>query len=109
MKKPRIREKQFVQDYVAVVPLEHKVILFPEPLLMSITPYDLIFLIQIPINEEPPLVLNRLKTSPDWYGSVGWALSHKPKGHQFDSQSGYMLGLQARSQAGGVQEAANLI
>ena len=26
----------------------------------------------------------------DCCGSVGWALSHKPKGHWFDSQSGYL-------------------
>ena len=43
---------------------------------------------------------------PDWCGSVGWASSLKPKGHQFNSQSGHMSGLQARSLVGGVQEAA---
>ena len=34
---------------------------------------------------------------PDWYGSGGWVLSHKVKGHQFDSQSGHMSRLQVWS------------
>ena len=33
------------------------------------------------------------KASPDRCGSVGWVLSHKAKGHQFDSHSGHMPGL----------------
>ena len=45
--------------------------------------------------------------SPDWCGSVGWSSSHKLKGCWFDSQSGHMPGLQARSLVGGVQEATN--
>ena len=35
--------------------------------------------------------------SPGQYGSVGWALSCKAKGHQFDSWSGHMRGLAVRS------------
>ena len=45
--------------------------------------------------------LKKLKNL-DWSSSVGWALSCKPKGHQFDSQSGHMPGLQDRSLVGGV-------
>ena len=44
---------------------------------------------------------------PDWYGSVGWGLSHKPKVHWFDSQSGHRPGLWARSLVGGVGEATD--
>ena len=44
---------------------------------------------------------------PDWYGSVRWVSSCKLKGGRFDSWSGYMSGLQARSPVGGVQEATN--
>ena len=40
--------------------------------------------------------------SLDWGGSVGWVSSHKVKGRWFDFQSGYMLGLQARSPSGGL-------
>ena len=43
--------------------------------------------------------------SPDWCGSVDWALACKPKGHRFESQSGHKPGLRARSPAGGTQEA----
>ena len=39
---------------------------------------------------------------PDWYGSVGWASSHKLKDHQWDSPSGHMPGLKARSLVVGV-------
>ena len=34
---------------------------------------------------------------PDWCGSVGWMLSSKPKGHQFNSRSVNMPGLWTRS------------
>ena len=33
---------------------------------------------------------------PDQHGSVGWVLSHKPKGHWFNSQSGHTPGLRTR-------------
>ena len=49
--------------------------------------------------------LKRLSPSPGWCGSVDWVWACKPKGCQFDSQSGYMSVLQARSPVGGVQEA----
>ena len=42
--------------------------------------------------------------SPDWCGSVGWALSHKLKGHLFNSQSGHMPGLGARFPVRGVRD-----
>ena len=42
---------------------------------------------------------------PDWCGSVGWASSHRPKGQWFDSRSGHMPGLWARSPVGSTQEA----
>ena len=39
-----------------------------------------------------------------WCGSVDWVLACEPKGHQFNSQSGHMPGLQARSSVGGEWE-----
>ena len=39
----------------------------------------------------------RLSISPGWCGSVDWAAACKPKGQWFDSCSGHMPGLQARS------------
>ena len=42
---------------------------------------------------------------PGWCSSVDWAPACRPKGCQFDSQSGHMPGLQARSPVGGTQEA----
>ena len=50
------------------------------------------------------LIWNRL-CCPGWCGSVDWVLACEPKGHWFDSQSGHMPGLRARSPAGGVREA----
>ena len=44
-------------------------------------------------------------TSPGWCGSVDWVLACRLKGGQFDSQSGHMSGLQARSPLGGRWEA----
>ena len=44
-------------------------------------------------------------SSPGWCGSVDWASAWEPKGHQFDSQSGHMPGLQARFPVGGDREA----
>ena len=40
------------------------------------------------------------KVSPGWCGSVDWELTCKPKGHQFNSRSGYVPGLQARLSRG---------
>ena len=42
--------------------------------------------------------------SPGWGGSVDWVPACKPKGHRFDSQSGHIPGLWARSLVGGAQE-----
>ena len=48
------------------------------------------------------------KIGPGHCGSVGWASAHKrKKGHWFNSQSGHMLRLWARSAAGGLWEAAD--
>ena len=44
---------------------------------------------------------------PSHCGSVRWSLPCKPKSHGFDSQSGHMPGLRARSWVGGVQEEVN--
>ena len=44
---------------------------------------------------------------PNWCGSVGWLLSSKPKGHQFDSWSEHMPGFWARSLVGGLREATD--
>ena len=43
-------------------------------------------------------------SGPGWCGSVDWARC-KPKGHWFNSRSGHMPGLQARSPVGGMWEA----
>ena len=43
--------------------------------------------------------------SPGWCGSVDRAPACELKGHWFDSQSGHMPGLRARSPVGGVREA----
>ena len=43
--------------------------------------------------------------SPGWCGSVDWVPACEPKGHWFDSQSGHMPGLWARSPVGGAREA----
>ena len=37
---------------------------------------------------------------PGQCGLVGWSISHKLKGHMFDSQSGHMPGLQVQSLVG---------
>ena len=44
----------------------------------------------------------KTKASPDGYGLVGWMLSCKLKGCRFDSRSGHMSGLWARSPVGGM-------
>ena len=49
--------------------------------------------------------LNYWRNAPGWCGSVDWALACEQKGHQFDSQSGHMPKLWAKSQVGGAQEA----
>ena len=41
---------------------------------------------------------------PGWCGSVDWVPACKPKGRWFDSQSGHMPGLWARSPVGGARE-----
>ena len=43
----------------------------------------------------------KFKFSPGWCGSVDWAPACEPKGRQFDSQSGHMPGLLARSPVAG--------
>ena len=47
------------------------------------------------------------RIDPDWCGSVVWAPAWESKGRQFNSQSGHMPGLQARSLFGSMQEATN--
>ena len=49
------------------------------------------------------LLLQRIH--PGWCGSVDWALACKPNGRWFDSQSGHMPGLHARSPVDSVREA----
>ena len=41
---------------------------------------------------------------PSWWGSEDWAPACEPKGHWFNSQSGHMPGLWARSPVGGARE-----
>ena len=57
---------------------------------------------------QHPAPVRKVKRSshPGWCGSVDWALACKPKGRWFNSQSGHMPGLQARSPVGGAWEAA---
>ena len=43
--------------------------------------------------------------APGWCGPVDWVPVREPKGHWFDSQSGHMPELQARSPIESVQEA----
>ena len=43
--------------------------------------------------------------SPGWCVLMDWAPAYEPKGHWFDSQSGHMPGLPARSRVGGMWEA----
>ena len=45
--------------------------------------------------------------SPGWCGSVDRAPVCKPKGFWFDSQSGYLPGLQVRSPVGDMREATD--
>ena len=47
----------------------------------------------------------RNKTALIWCGSVDWALACEPTGHWFNSQSGHMPGLRARSSVGVALEA----
>ena len=42
-------------------------------------------------------------------GLVGWVLTCEPKGYWFNSQSGHMPGLWARSPVGGIRETTNYI
>ena len=46
--------------------------------------------------------------SPDWCGSVGWALCHRLKGGQFHSWSGHTPRLWARSPVAGLRVGGNL-
>ena len=61
--------------------------------------------------EEPPVLkekclFKKVYRSPGWCGSVDWTLACEPKGRQFNSQSGHMPGLWARSSFGGIWEAS---
>ena len=61
------------------------------------------------LSSEPAIFKSRIQKSllrPDWCGSVGWVLSHEPKGLWFYSQSGHMPGLQFVP-VGGEREATN--
>ena len=53
--------------------------------------------------------IRKNKASPGWCGSVDQARACEPKGHQFNSQSGHMPGLWARSPVGDTQEATTLM
>ena len=64
-----------------------------------------------PLSPSLPLSLKinyknlKKKKSPGWFGSMDWAPNWEAKGHRFDSQSGHMPRLQARSPAGGLKGA----
>ena len=49
---------------------------------------------------------NLKELHPGWCSSVDWERAYEPKGHWFNSQSGYMPQLRAMSPVGGVQETA---
>ena len=51
------------------------------------------------------LNVKNISRLPGLYDSVDWALACEPKGHKFDSQSGHIPALQARSPVGDAQEA----
>ena len=51
------------------------------------------------------LLKSKKAISPRWCGSVVECQPVNPKGHQFNSQTGYMHGSRARSWLGGAQEA----
>ena len=55
------------------------------------------------VRESPRLC--QKKSGPGWCGSVDWAQACEPKGCWFNSQSGHMPGLQAKSPVGAAQEA----
>ena len=52
-------------------------------------------------------ILKINKICSGWCGSVDWVPTCKSKGCWFDSRSGHIPGLWARSSVGGVQEATN--
>ena len=52
-------------------------------------------------------LVKMMMMGPDSCGSMGWVLSHKVKGPQFDSWSRHMPGMRARSPVGGVGGATN--
>ena len=73
---------------------------------LSVGPNDLIWSLNLSVSLICKMVIN-YKPCPGWCGSEGWALACKLKGRQFDSQSGHMSGLRARSLVGDILEAAN--
>ena len=50
-------------------------------------------------------VFKEWSQGPGWCGSVDWVPACEARGHWFDSQSGHVPGLQARSPVGGAWEA----
>ena len=56
------------------------------------------------VGEAKTPIIKTVPLSPGWCGSVDWAPACEPSGCQFDSQSGHMPGLLARSPAGGLWE-----
>ena len=50
-------------------------------------------------------IILKIKISPGWCDSVDWVPAGEPKGCWFNSQSGHMPGLRARSPVGGAWEA----
>ena len=65
------------------------------------------FLSHINVSLSPSLTLFLKidKNCPGWCGSVDWEPACEPKGRWFNSQSGHMPGLRARSPVGGTWEA----
>ena len=59
-------------------------------------------------DESHWLFFQNISISPGWCGSVDWALAWEPKGCWFNSQSGHMSGLRARSPAGGMREVTTI-
>ena len=53
------------------------------------------------------VVIKNGRYHPGWCGSADSVMACKQKGRRFNSQSGHMPGLWARSLVGGVREATN--
>ena len=69
-------------------------------------PRPMPLLITRPMELEATFLWSKIdKRYPGWFSSVDWAWACEPKGRWFNSQSGHIPGLPARSPVRGVREA----